>query len=167
MKQRLPDTLCWLICVSTWHKLELSQRTEPPWEKASLRSSCKAFSQLVIKGGGGRGSHWVVPSLGCSLGFYKRASWARQGKQARGSKPVSNTLHGLCISSCFLTCLSFSPDFPWWWTAMWKCELNKPFPPQLALFCAGIGTLSETQTWSGMNQQTLSRALIQTHGRRH
>jgi hypothetical protein len=27
------------------------------------------------------------------------------------SKPVKNILHGLCFSSCFLTCLSSSPDF--------------------------------------------------------
>jgi hypothetical protein len=54
---------------------------------------------------------WCHPWAG-SLGFYKRASWASQGKQA--------SLHGLCISSCFLTFLSSSPDFLWWWTALWK-----------------------------------------------
>ena len=37
----------------------------------------------------------------------------KQAEQPMGSKPVSNIPHGLCISSCFLTCLSFSPDFLW------------------------------------------------------
>jgi hypothetical protein len=41
------------------------------------------------------------------LVFYKRAGWASQGKQA--SKEIS--LHGLYLSSCFLTCLSSCPDF--------------------------------------------------------
>jgi hypothetical protein len=31
------------------------------WGDASMRSSCKAFSQLVVKQGG---PLWVVPSLG-------------------------------------------------------------------------------------------------------
>jgi hypothetical protein len=54
-----------------------------PWGNASMRSSCKAFSQLVIKGGR---THcgWCHPWAG-SVGFYKKASWASQG-----SKPVTN-----------------------------------------------------------------------------
>ena len=40
------------------------------WGSASMRSSCGAFSQLVIKLGG---PPWVVPSLADILGFYKRA----------------------------------------------------------------------------------------------
>ena len=35
-------------------------------------------------------------------------------------------------ASKFLPCLSSCPDFLWWWRTMWKCKLNKPFPPQLA-----------------------------------
>jgi hypothetical protein len=50
------------------------------WGSASMRSSCKAFSQLVIKGGR---THcgWCHPWAG-SLGFYRKASWASKGKQA-------------------------------------------------------------------------------------
>jgi hypothetical protein len=48
-----------------------------------MRSSCKAFSQLVIKGGKPPCS-WYHPWAG-SLGFYKQ-----QAEQARGSKPVKN-----------------------------------------------------------------------------
>jgi hypothetical protein len=35
-------------------------------------------------------------------------------------------------ASKFLPCVSSCPDFLWWWTAVWKCMLNKPFPPQIA-----------------------------------
>jgi hypothetical protein len=89
-----------------------------PWGNASMRSSCKAFSQLVIKG---RGAHcgWCHPWAGSS-GFYKKASWASQGKQS--IKQHSS------MASASLSC----PEFLWWWTAMWKCKLNKPFPSQLA-----------------------------------
>jgi hypothetical protein len=53
-----------------------------PWGNASMRSSCKAFSQLVIKGGerivGG-----AIPEL-VVLGSVRK-----QAEQARGSKPIS------------------------------------------------------------------------------
>jgi hypothetical protein len=42
------------------------------WENASMRSNCKAFSQLVIKGGRAH-CGWCHPWAG-SLGFYKKAS---------------------------------------------------------------------------------------------
>jgi hypothetical protein len=54
-----------------------------------------------------------------------------KAEQARGSKQYVTSLHGLCISSCFLTCLSSSPDFLGD-DLMWKYRLNKPYPPQLA-----------------------------------
>jgi hypothetical protein len=56
-----------------------------PWGNASMRSSRKAFSHLVIKGGR---THcgWDHPWAG-SLGFYKRAGWASQGRQASKEHP--------------------------------------------------------------------------------
>jgi hypothetical protein len=71
-----------------------------------MRSNCKAFSQLVIKGGGPlvRGA---IPGL-VGLGSIRE-----KDEQARGSKPVRTSPHGFCISSCSLTCLSSSPDFLW------------------------------------------------------
>jgi hypothetical protein len=42
------------------------------WGSASMRSSCGAFSQLVIKGGRAP-FEWCHPWAG-SLGFYKKAS---------------------------------------------------------------------------------------------
>ena len=58
-----------------------------------MRSNCKAFSQLVIKGVG----HLVSGTIS---GLVVLGSIRQQAEQARGSKPVSNTLHGLCINSC-------------------------------------------------------------------
>jgi hypothetical protein len=60
-----------------------------------MRSSCKAFSQLVIKVG--------VPLVcGAIPGLVVLGSVRKQAEQARGSKPVSNTppwpLHQLLLS---------------------------------------------------------------------
>jgi hypothetical protein len=52
-------------------------------ENAFMRSSCKAFSQLVIKGGGPIVGD-VIPGL-VVLGLKRK-----QAEQVRGSKPVSN-----------------------------------------------------------------------------
>ena len=49
-----------------------------------MRSSCKAFSQLVIKKGG--------PILGGAIpGLLVLGSVRKQAEQGRGSKPVSST----------------------------------------------------------------------------
>ncbi len=48
-----------------------------------MRSSCKAFSQLVIKGGG--------PLVGGTIsGLVVLGSIREQAEQARGNKPVRN-----------------------------------------------------------------------------
>ena len=61
-----------------------------------MRSSYKAFSQLVMKGGRG-------PIVGGAIpGLVVFGSIRKQGEQARGSKPVSNIptwlLHQLLLS---------------------------------------------------------------------
>jgi len=69
-----------------------------------MRSNCKAFSQLVIKR--------ERPLVGETIsGLVVLGSIIEQTEQARGSKPVRNIPPGLCISSCFLTCLSSSLNF--------------------------------------------------------
>jgi hypothetical protein len=60
-----------------------------------MRSNCKAFSQLVIKGGG--------PLVGGTIpGLVVLGSIGEQAEQARGSKQVSNIppwpLHQLLLS---------------------------------------------------------------------
>ena len=53
------------------------------WGSASMRSSCGAFSQLVIKEGG--------PLVGGAIpGLVVLGSIREQAEQARGSKPVRN-----------------------------------------------------------------------------
>jgi hypothetical protein len=56
-----------------------------PWGNAFMRSSCKAFSQLVIK--------WEGPIvIGANSGLVVLGSIRKQAEQVRGSKPVSSTL---------------------------------------------------------------------------
>jgi hypothetical protein len=55
------------------------------WGNASMRSSCGAFSQLVIKGEGSLVGG-TIPGL-VVFGFYKRAGWACLGKQASKKHP--------------------------------------------------------------------------------
>jgi hypothetical protein len=64
------------------------------WGSASLRSTCGAFFQLVIKAGG--------PLVGGAIpGLVVLGSIREQAEQARGSKPVRNTppwpLHQLLL----------------------------------------------------------------------
>ena len=75
----LPSVLAGFV--STWHKLELSQSFS--WENASMRSSCKALYQLVIKKGG--------PLVGGVISGLVVLSFIRkQAEQTRRRKPVSN-----------------------------------------------------------------------------
>ena len=70
-----------------------------------------------------------------------------QAEQARGSKPVKNIPPCLCISSCFLTCLSSSPDFLGDEQQCGSVSRINPFLPNLPLghdVCAGIETLTKT-----------------------
>ena len=69
-----------------------------------MRSSCGAFSQLVIKVGG--------PLVGGAIpGLVDLGSIREQTEQARGSKPVNNIppwpLHQLLLPDL----LSYSPNF--------------------------------------------------------
>jgi hypothetical protein len=59
------------------------------------------FSSLVIDGGRPRPLWAGVAHLGGAIpGLVVLGSVRKQAEQAMGSKPVSSTLHGLCISSC-------------------------------------------------------------------
>jgi hypothetical protein len=65
------------------------------WGNASTRSSCKAFSQLVIKGGD--------PLVGGTIsGLLVLGSIREEAEQARRGKPVKNVppwlLHQLLLS---------------------------------------------------------------------
>jgi hypothetical protein len=119
-----------------------------------MRSNCKAFPQLVIKG--------ERPLVGGTIsGLVVLGSIREQAEQARRSKPVRN-LHGLCISSCFLTCLSSSPDFLGDEQQYGSVSRISPFLPNLLLghdVCAGIETLTKT----GMEKDFLSMKTLGFH----
>jgi hypothetical protein len=67
-----------------------------------MRSNCKAFSQLVIKG--------ERPLVGGTIpGLVVLGSIREQVEQARGIKPVKNIPPWLVNQSCFHTCLSSRP----------------------------------------------------------
>jgi hypothetical protein len=97
------------FCVSTWHKLELSQRKELQLKKSLNKIQLYGIFSISDQESSAH-CGWCHSWAG-SLGFYKKASLTSQGKQV-------TSLHGLYISSWFLTCLSSSPDFLWWWTPM-------------------------------------------------
>jgi len=84
--------VCWLVLCQLDTGWSYHRERSFSWGNTSTRSSCKAFSQLVIKG--------ERPLVGGTI-----------SEEARESKPVRNIPPWLCISSCFLTCLSSSPDF--------------------------------------------------------
>jgi hypothetical protein len=78
--------------VSTWHSWSYHRERSFSWGNASMRSNCKAFSQLVIKGPCGWDHLWAG-----SLGSIRE-----QAEQAMGGKPVKNIppwpLHQLLLS---------------------------------------------------------------------
>jgi hypothetical protein len=73
-----------------------------------MRSSCKAFSQLVIKAG--RAQPIVS---GAIPGMMVLGSIRKQAEQGRGSKPVSSMASASAPASKFLPCVSSYPDFLW------------------------------------------------------
>jgi hypothetical protein len=93
--------------MSTWQKLESSERREPLlrkrlWELAIVKPTGHFLRQwLLVKGPAHYG--WYLPGL-MVLGSIRE-----QAEQAMRSKPVSSILHGLFISSCLL-----SGSFPAW-----------------------------------------------------
>jgi hypothetical protein len=105
------------------------------WGNASMRSSWKTFSQLVIKAGRAH-CGWCHPWVG--LEFYKRASWASQGKHpsiASASAPASWPAWVPVLTS-------FGDEQQYE-----SVSRINPFLPNLILghdVCAGIETLTKT-----------------------
>ena len=120
------NPVCWLVlCVNLTQAGVFIEKRTSLEEMPSWDPSVRHFSQLVIKGRGPSTLGWCHPWTS-STGFYKKARWASQGKQA--SKLHPSMASESAPASKFLPCVSFSPDFLWWWTAMWKYKLNIPFP---------------------------------------
>jgi hypothetical protein len=88
--------LYWLVlCVNLTQAEVITEKGGSVGEvSVSMRSNCKAFSQLVIKGEG--------PLVGGTIsGLAVLGSIREQAEQARGSKPISNippwSLHQLLL----------------------------------------------------------------------
>jgi hypothetical protein len=110
------------------------------WGNASMRSSCKAFSQLVIKGG--------RAPCGCdhlwdgSLGFYNRAGWASQSKQASKKHPSMASASAPASWLAWVSVLTSFGDEQQYGSIS---RIN-PFLPNLLFghdVCAGIETLRQ------------------------
>ena len=84
---------------------------------------------------------WVVPSLDWQSLVLEEIRLSKPEEQTIRSKPVSSTLHGLCIRSCFqdlalfgvLVLTSCGEEH-----FAWKCKPNKPFPPQVVFGHGGF-----------------------------
>ena len=113
------------------------------WGSASMRSSCEAFSQLVIKVGGPTGAGTISGLV--FLGFMRE-----QTEQARGSKAVRNIppwpLHQLLLPDL----LEFQSWPPLDGLQCGSVSGINHFPPNLLLghdVCAGIETLTKTMPY--------------------
>lgn len=55
-----------------------------------------------------------------------------KAKQGRRRRQQETLLRDLCVASCLhVPALWVCPGFLWWWGAMWNCEPQKPFLPQI------------------------------------
>jgi hypothetical protein len=73
----------WLVLCVNLTQAGVITETSFSWGNASMRSSCGAFSQLVIKG--------KRPLVGGTIsGLVVLGSIREQAEQARGRKPVTN-----------------------------------------------------------------------------
>jgi hypothetical protein len=142
--------------VSTWHRLELSQRKELHLGKCLHEIQLQGIFSISDLAG-------RSPCGWCHLWASSLGSIREQAEQARGSKPVSDIppwpLHQLLHPDQ----LEFQSWLFWWWTAVWNCKLNKPFSPQLLLghdVCAGIETLTKTDPITKGLCQILSKGWV-------
>jgi hypothetical protein len=126
--------------VSTWHSWSYHRERSFSWGNASMRSNCKAFSQLVNKG---ERPLWLGPSLGWLSWFYKRAGWASQGKQASKEHPSMASASAPASWPAWVPVLTSFGDKQQYGSVSWI----KHFLPNLFLghdVCAGIETLTKT-----------------------
>ena len=134
-------TICtgWFY-VSSWHKLELSQRKELQLRKCL--HEIQLWGIFSISDQGGKAPYgWCHLWAGC-LGFYKRAGWASQANRVKNIPPWP--LHQLLLPDLL--------EFQSWLPLVMNSNVESvswinPFLPNLLLghdVCAGIETLTKT-----------------------
>jgi hypothetical protein len=92
LEVELQDVLTSFVCVNLIQAGFITKKGDSLWGNASVRSSCKAFSQLVIKSGRAYGP---IPML-VVLGSLKESKLSKPGEAIQQEESP----HGLCISSC-------------------------------------------------------------------
>jgi hypothetical protein len=126
------------FCVSTWHRLGLSQRKE--LQLGKCHHDIQLWGIFSITDQGGKDPCGLDHLWAGSLGFYKRGGWA--------IKPVKNIppwpLHQLLLPDL--------PEFQSWHPLVTDSNVKSvsrinPFLPNLLLgyVCAGIETLTKTE----------------------
>jgi hypothetical protein len=133
--------------VSTWHRLELSQRSFS-WGIPPRDPAVRHF--LISDEGGKAPCGWDHLWAG-SLGFYKRAGWASQVRQASKEHPSMASASAPAFWPAWVPVLTSFGDEQQYRSVSW---IN-PFLPNLLLshdVCKGIETLTKTISVSGRFQ---------------
>jgi hypothetical protein len=131
--------------VSTWHSWSYHRERRFSWGKASIRSNCKAFLQLVING--------ERPIVGGTIsGLVVLGSIREQAKQASKEHPSMASVSAPAFWPAWVPVLtSFGEEQQYGSVS----QIN-PFPHNLLLghdVCAGIETLR--QLWISSKQHLL------------
>jgi hypothetical protein len=129
--------------VSTWHKLELSQRKELQLRKCL--HEIQLWGIFSISDQEGRSPCGWDHLWAGSLGFYKKAGWASQGKQASKEHPSMASASAPASWPAWVPVLISFGDEQQYGSVS---QIN-PFLPNLLLghdVCAGIETLTKTRT---------------------
>jgi hypothetical protein len=111
------------------------------WGSASMRSSCGAFFSVGDQGG--RAYYGWCHSWAGSLGFYRRASWASQGKKASKKHPSMASASAPVSWPSWVPVLTSFSDEQQCGSVRW---INL-FLPNLHVghdFCAGTETQTKT-----------------------
>jgi hypothetical protein len=127
--------------VSTWHSWGYHRERSFSWGNASMRSNSKAFFSISDQGGKAP-CRWDHLWAG-SLGFYKRAGWASQGRQASKEHPSKASASAPASWPAWVPVLTSFGDEQQYGSVS---QIN-PFLPNLLLghdVCAGIETLTKT-----------------------
>ena len=137
--------------MSTWHKLESSEKREYQLRKSlqKLRLQTSLQGIFLI-------SDWWWRALpivgGPTRGLVVLDFIGKQAKQSHGegksSKQQPSMASVSAPASKFLPWVSSCPDFLQWWATTWKCKPNKPFLLQVAS-CHNVSS----QQWKPLLRQ--------------
>ena len=143
--------------VSTWHKLELSHKKELQVRKCLHEIQLWGIFSISDQGGQSP-CGWCHLWAG-SLGFYKRAGWESQGKQASKEHPSMASASAPTSWPAWVPVLTSFGDEQ----QHGNVSRINPFLPSLLLghdVCAGIETLTKTPGKAFQSFHTKIRCLV-------